>query len=192
MRLRLRHAFPFVVTPVGPFDAKHRLTSPTAVAAPSLRFRPDPSEVSPLSGWACPALAGPICLITRQHSLSPTLLYPLHHPPSLRSGYRLAAGRMGLTLLSNVEMRMGRLRPIIRRVTVPPSSTDPIDEPTHVPFWPRPVSTFGRFMMTDLNHGHSLAFSLPSSAGPLPDWCFQNEAVVPEASHVGLLRRMSG
>src|SRR4051794_9362826 len=71
IRLRLRHAFPFVVTPVGPFDAKHRLTSPTAVAAPSLRFRPDPSEVSPLSGWVFPALAGPICPVTRQHSLSP-------------------------------------------------------------------------------------------------------------------------
>jgi hypothetical protein len=119
---------------------------------------------------------------------------PLPPPPfpSLRSGYRLAAGRVGLTLLSNVEMRMGRLRPIVRWVTVPPSSMGPIDEPTHVPFWPRPVSTFGRFMMTDLNHGRSLAFSLPSSAGPLPDRCFQIEAVVPGASHVGLLRRMSG
>jgi len=57
---------------------------------------------------------------------------------------------MGLTLLSNVETRMGRLHPIVRRVTVPPSSTVPIDEPTRVPFWRRPVSTFGRFSMTDL------------------------------------------
>src|SRR3954454_24761181 len=55
-----------------------------------------------------------------------------------------------------------------------------------------PVSTFGRFMMTDLNHGRSLAFSLPSSAGPRPDRCFQSKAVVPGASHVGLLLRMSG
>ena len=192
IRLRLRHALPFLVTPVGPFDARHRLTSPTAVAAPSLRFRRDPSEVCTLSGWVCPALAGPICFITKQHSLSPTLLYPLRRPPSLRSGYRLVAGRVGLTLLSNVEMRMGRLRPIVRRVMVPPSSTLPIDEPTRMPFWPRPVSTFGRFSMTDLNHGRSLAFSLPSSAGPRPDWCFQSKAVVPGASHVGLLRRMSG
>ena len=192
VRLRLRHARPFLVTPVGPFDAKHRLTSPTAVAAPSLRFRRDPSEVSPLSGWVCPALAGPICPVTRQHSLSPTLLYPLRHPPSLRLGYRLAAGRVGLTLLSNVETRMGRLRPVVRRVTVPPSSTATIDEPTRMPFWPRPVSTFGRFSMTDLNHGRSLTFSLPSSAGPRPDRCFQSKAVVPGASHVGLLRRMSG
>src|ERR1700712_1633462 len=145
VRLRLRHALPSLVTPVGPFDAKHRLTSPTAVAAPSLRFRRDPSEVCTLSGWVFPTLAGPICPITGQRSLSPTLLYPLHHPPSLRSGYRLAAGRMGLTLLSNVEMRMGRLRPVVRRGTVPPSSTAPPDEPTRMPFWLRPISTFGRF-----------------------------------------------
>src|SRR3954464_12186078 len=192
MRLRLRHAFPFVVTPVGPFDAKHRLTSPTAVAAPSLRFRPDPSEISLLSGLVFPPLPGPFCPVKRQHSLSPTLLYPLRHPPSLRAGYRLAAGRVGLTLLSNVDTRMGRLRPVVRRVTVPPSSTATIDEPTRMPFWPRPVSTFGRFSMTDLNHGRSLAFSLPFSAGPRPDWCFQSKAVVPGASHVGLLFRMSG
>ena len=99
---------------------------------------------------------------------------------------------MGLTLLSNVERRMGRLRPIVRRVFVPPSSVLAADEPTRVPFWLRPVSTFGRLPMTDLNHGRSHAFSLPSSAGPLPDWCFQIEAVVPEASHVGLLLGMSG
>jgi hypothetical protein len=101
-------------------------------------------------------------------------------------------GRMGLTLLSNVERRMGRLRPIVRRVFVPPSSVLAADEPTRVPFWLRPVSTFGRLRMTDLNHGRSHAFSLPSSAGPLPNWCFQIEAVVPEASHVGLLLGMSG
>src|SRR5690242_4422058 len=27
--------------------------------------------------------------------------------------------------------------------------------------------------MTDFDNGRSLAFSLPSSAGPPPDWCFQ-------------------
>ncbi len=121
---------------------------------------------------------------------------PLPPPPSppLRSGYRhlTAAGRMGLTLLSNVEKRMGRLRPIVRRVVSPPSSRVPLDEPTRMPFWPRPVSTFGRSWMTDLNHGRSLAFSLPSSARPPPAWCCQIEAVVPGASHVGLLLRMSG
>ena len=87
---------------------------------------------------------------------------------------------------------MGRLRPIVRRVFGPPSSVLAADEPTRVPFWLRPVSTFGRLRITDLNRGRSRAFSLPSSAGPLPDWCFQIEAVVPEASHVGLLLGMSG
>src|SRR3954449_2928108 len=43
-----------------------------------------------------------------------------------------------------------------------------------------------------VNHGRSLTFSLPSSAGPRPDWCFQSKAIVLGASHVGLLRRMSG
>jgi len=41
--------------------------------------------------------------------------------------------------LSNVEMRMGRLRPIVRRVMLPPSSRVPLDEPTRVPFWLRPA-----------------------------------------------------
>src|SRR5690348_10976082 len=63
VRLRLRHALAVLVTPVGPFDARHRLTSPTAVVVPSLRFRRDPSEVCTLSGWVFPALAGPICFI---------------------------------------------------------------------------------------------------------------------------------
>ena len=121
---------------------------------------------------------------------------PLPPPPSppLRSGHRrlTATERVGLTLLSNAERRMGRLRPIVRRVTSPPSSRVPLDEPTRAPFWPRPISTFGRSWMTDLNHGRSLAFSLPSSAGPPPAWCCQIEAVVPGASDVGSLLRLSG
>ena len=87
---------------------------------------------------------------------------------------------------------MGRLRPIVRRELMSPSSVLAADDPPRVPFWRRPVSTFGRLPMTDLNIGRSLAFSLPSSAGPLPGWCSQIEAVVPEASYVGLLLRMSG
>src|SRR4051794_30847282 len=122
--------------------------------------------------------------------------HPLPPPPSpsLRSGYRglAATGRVGLTLLSKVEKRMGRLRPIVRRVMMPPSSKVPIDDPTRMPFWRRPVSTFGRFSMTDLDHGRSLAFSLPSSAGPPPEWCSRIVAVVPGASYGGLLLRMSG
>src|SRR5690349_9858182 len=79
---------------------------------------------------------------------------PLPPPPSppLRSAYRHLAvtGRMGLTLLSNGEIRMGRLRPIVRRVLLPPSPIAALGEPTRVPFWLRPVSTFGRLTVTDL------------------------------------------
>ena len=68
---------------------------------------------------------------------------------------------------------MGRLRPIVRRELMSPSSVLAADDPTRVPFWRRPVSTFGRLRMTDLDNGRSLAFSLPSSAGPPPEWCSQ-------------------
>ena len=81
---------------------------------------------------------------------------------------------------------------MVRRVALPPSSVLTPDDSTRVPFWRRPDSTFGRLPMTDLNNGRSLSFSLPSSAGPPPDWCSQIRAVVPEASHVGLLLRTSG
>jgi hypothetical protein len=64
---------------------------------------------------------------------------------------------------------MGRLRPPVRRVTVPPSPMSALDEPTRMPFWLRSVSTFGRLMITDLNNGRSLPFSLPSSASSLSD-----------------------
>src|SRR4051812_33925700 len=164
------------------------LTSPSVKAS---------SLIAPLTGSLRPFGLG----IPARAALSPPLqrsLRFLRHPlppppsPSLRSEYRrlAATGRVGLTLLSTVERRMGRLRPIVRRVLVPPSSRVPIDDP--MPFWLRPVSTFGRFSITDLDNGRSLAFSLPSSAGPPPDWCSQIVAVVPEASHGGLLLRMSG
>ena len=168
------------------------LTSPSVEASSLIAPLRPAGSLHPF-GLGIPALA----------ALSPPLqrsLRFLRHPlppppsPSLRSEYRrlAATGRVGLTLLSNVERRMGRLRPIVRRVLVPPSSRVPIDDPTRMPFWLRPVSTFGRFSMTDLDNGRSLAFSLPSSAGPPPDWCSQIVAVVPGASHVGLLLRMSG
>ena len=142
-----------------------RLTSPSVEASSLIApLRPAGSPF----GLGIPALA----------ALSPPLqrsLRFLRHPlppppsPSLRSGYRrlAATGRVGLTLLSNVEKR--RLRPIVRRVLVPPSSRVPIDDP--MPFWLRPVSTW--FSITDLDNGRSLAFSLPSSAGPPPEWCSQ-------------------
>ena len=152
----------------GPFSLRC-LTSPS-VEAPSFiaPLRPAGSPFGPgISAFA--ALSPPL-----QRSLR-FLRHPLPPPssPSLRSGYRrlAAPGRVGFTLLSNVEKR--RLRPIVRRVLVPPSSKVPIDDPTRMPFWLRPVSTFGRLRMTDLDNGRSLAFSLSSSAGPPPDWCSQ-------------------
>src|SRR4051794_40549221 len=154
----------------GPFSLR-RLTSPSVEA---------PSFIAPLrpAGSLRPFRLG----IPAVAALSPPLqrsLRFLRHPlppppsPSLRLGYRrlAATGRVGLTLLSNVERR--RLRPIVRRVLVPPSPRVPIDDP--MPFWPRPVSTFGRFWITDLDS--SLAFSLPSSARPPPEWCSQIMAV---------------
>jgi hypothetical protein len=167
-----------------------RLTSPSVEASsPIAPLRPAGSlHPFRLGLPALAALSPPL-----QRSLR-FLRHPLPPPPSpsLRLEYRRVAGRVGLTLLSTVERRMGRLRPIVRRVMSPPSSRVPIDDPTRMPFWPRPASTFGRFSITDLNHGRSLAFSPSSSAGPPPDWCFQIRAVVPGASYGGLLLRMSG
>src|SRR3954454_96239 len=104
------------------------------------------AEVSPLSGRVSPRHRGPIRPITGRLSLAPPFLYPLRHPPPLRSGYRrlAATGRVGLTLLSNGERRMGRLRPLVRRVMVPPSPMSELDEPTRMPFWLRPVRWDGR------------------------------------------------
>src|SRR4051794_41049165 len=119
------------------------------------------AEVSPLSGRVSPRHRGPIRPITGRLSLAPPFLYPLRHPPPLRSGYRrlAATGRVGLTLLSNGEMRMGRLRPLVRRVMVPPSPMSELDEPTRMPFWLRPTSTFGRLQLIRQSHTRNQALS---------------------------------
>src|SRR4051812_19175596 len=133
------------------------------------------AEVCALSGRVSPRRRGPVHPITGWPSLAPPFLYPLRH--LLPCGRNTAAfrrvGRVGLTLLSDLEKRMGRLRLIVRRGLMSPSSVMAADDPPRVPFWRRPVSTFGRLPMTNLDNGRSLAFSLPSSAGPPPDWCFQ-------------------
>src|SRR5215208_6160740 len=180
--------------PLAGLFGSHRLTSPAISSSARLPCRRDHGGSQHPFGSGIPSSPRPYPPYYRAaFACSASPLPPPPSPP-LRSGYRrlAATGRVGLTLLSNGERRMGRLRPIVRRVIVPPSSRVPIDDPTRVPFWPRPVSTFGRFSMTDLNHGRSLAFSRPSSARPPPDWCSQIVAVVPGASHVGLLLRMSG
>src|SRR3954470_16156174 len=62
--------------------------------------------------------------------LAPALLYPLRHHPPLRSGFRLATGRVGLTLLPKGELRPGRLRPFVRRELMSPSPVARSGDPT--------------------------------------------------------------
>src|SRR4051812_13741092 len=161
-----------------------------------LPARSSQSEPDIESGHAPTGKKGLIPSLTHYRAAFACSAVPLPPPPSppLRSGYRrfAAAGRVGLTLLSNEEMRMGRLRPLVRRVTVPPSSTEGDRRTDPHAFWLRPISTFGRLLVTDLDDGRSLAFSHSSSARPPPDWCSQIVAVIPGASYVGLLLRMSG
>src|SRR3954449_12268638 len=108
----------------------HRLTSPAIQALHVFPTVETMAEVCTLSGRVSPACAGPIRPITGRPSLAPALLYPLRHRPSLRSGFRLATGRVGLTLLPEGEIRPGRLRPFVRRELVSPSPVVPSGDPT--------------------------------------------------------------
>src|SRR5688572_33167030 len=108
-----RTEHPILVSPYG------RLSTPVLV---QLALSPS-VEASSLIAPLRPA-GSPFRLdIPARAALSPPLqrsLRFLRHPlppppsPSLRLGYRrlVATGRVGLTLLSTVERRMGRLRPI--------------------------------------------------------------------------------
>ena len=167
-----------------------RLTSPS-VEAPSFIAPLRPAGSRPFrAGY--PRCRGPVSAITAEPSLSPA-----SSTPSAISFLAVGIpspcsdGTSGAYPVVQCGEADGGLRPIVRRVLVPPSSRVPIDDPTRMPFWLRPVSTFGRFSITDLDNGRSLAFSLPSSAGPPPEWCSQIMAVVPRASYGGLLLRMS-
>src|SRR3954451_17469627 len=171
----------------------HRLTSPAIQALHVFPTVETMAEVSTLSGRVSPRHRGPIRPITGRPSLAPPFLYP-SAIPSLAVGIPPPRGDGTSGAYPVVQWREaggGRLRPLVRRGTVPPWPMSALDEPTRMPFWLRPVSTFGRLMITDLDNGRSLAFSRPSSARPPPDWCSQIMAVVPGASHVGLLLRMS-
>src|SRR4051812_22048726 len=171
----------------------YRLTSPAIPSFARLPNRRDHGGSQPPFGSGIPSLPRPYPPHYRAAFACSAVPLPPPPSPSLRSGYRrfAAVGRVGLTLLSNGEIWMGRLRPLVRRVTVPPSSTAEDRRTDPRAFWLRPISTFGRLWVTDLDHGRSLAFSRSSSARPPPDWCSQIVAVVPRASHVGLLLRMS-
>src|SRR3954447_4039404 len=172
----------------------HRLTSPVIPGSARLPNRRDHGGSQPPFGSGIPSSPRPYPPHYRAAFACSTAPLPPPPSPPLRSGYRrlAAAGREGPTLVSHGERRMGRLRPLVRRVLVAPSPMSELDEPTRMPFWLRPISTLGRLQLTDLDNGRSLAVSHPSSARPPPDWCSQIVAVVPGASYVGLLLRMSG
>src|SRR3954447_10432527 len=148
----------------------HRLTSPVILGSARLPNRRDHGGSQPPFGSGIPSSPRPYPPHYRAAFACSAAPLPPPPSPPLRSGYRrlAAAGRVGLTLLSNGERRMGRLRPIVRRVTMPPSSTARNRRTNPHALWLRPVSTFGRSAMTDLNNGRSLAFSHPSSARPPP------------------------
>jgi hypothetical protein len=168
------------LTPVGLFGS-HRLTSPIGSGVQTLRFRRDPPEVCALSGRVSPALAGPIPAITAGPSLAPALLYPLRRHPSSRSGFHLAVGRMGLTLLPEGELRPGRLRPLVRRELLSPSPVGSSSDPTRLPFWSRPPASWACRMLRTFD-GRSLALSLPVSARADPDRGSQASAHCPRRS----------
>lgn len=78
------------------------------------------------------------------------ILYPLARPPSSRSGYRpCRAGAVGLTQLIEIEMRRGEAG-LYSPVGHPGAAAGKgrSDGPSHVAFWLRPVSLFGRFGVT--------------------------------------------
>ena len=121
------------------------------------------------------------------------ILYPLARPPSSRSGYRPhRAGAVGLTQLIEIEMRRGEAG-LYSPVGHPGAAAGKArsDGPSHVAFWLRPVSLFGRFGVTSPASLHVLQPStsplaaLRLEAGRAAD-------VVPGASHLGSPRSMSG
>jgi hypothetical protein len=132
------------------------------------------AEVCTLSGRVSPRRRGPIRPITGRPSLAPPFLYPLRHP--LPCGRDTAASRDGtsgaypVVQCGEADGEAASYSPAGHGATVVEASnrrSDPhaLLAPACQHLWPVP--------MTDLNHGRSLAFSLPSSAGPPPDWCFQ-------------------
>lgn len=96
------------------------------------------------------------------------ILYPLARPPSLRSGYHPQVGTVGLTQLIAMEMRRGEagLYSPVGHASVA-AGKDRSGGPSHIAFWLRPVSLFGRFGVTSpvSLHIHS-AFHVSPSLGP--------------------------
>src|SRR5215203_6133908 len=103
----------------------HRLTSPAIPSSARLPNRRDHGGSQPPFGSGIPSSSRPYPPHYRAAFACSAAPLPPPPSPPLRSGYHrlIATGRVGLTLLSNGERWMGRLRPVVRRVLLPPSST---------------------------------------------------------------------
>jgi hypothetical protein len=126
------------------------------------------------------AFSGILCLLAR--------------PPSLRSGYHPKVGAMRFTQLIGMEMRHGEVGPY-SPVGHPGAAAgkDSSGGPSHTAFRrQRPVSLFGRFGVTSPETGlHVLQPSMSPLATTRPE-AGRPFGVVPGASHLELLRSMSG
>lgn len=101
------------------------------------------------------------------------ILYPLARPPSSRSGYRpCGAGTVGLTQLIEIEMCRGEAG-LNSPVGHPGAAAGKArsDGPSHVAFWLRPVSLFGRFGVTSPTSLHlRSAFHVSPGRAPPRGW----------------------
>ena len=92
------------------------------------------------------------------------ILYPLTHPPSLRSGYHPEVGAVGFTqliVLDKLHGETGLFDPVGHPGAA--AGRNRSDGPSHIAFWLRPVSLFGRFGVTS---PASLQFLQPSMSSP--------------------------
>jgi hypothetical protein len=128
----------------------------------------NPPEVSSLSGRASPYPAD-----YRPAFAFSGILYPLARPPSSRSGYRpCGAGAVGLTQLIEIEIRRGEAG-LYSPVGHPRAAVGKgrSDGPSHVAFWLRPVSLFGRFGVTSPASLHvRSAFHVSPGRAPPRGW----------------------
>ena len=122
------------------------------------------------------------------------ILCPLARLPSLRSGYHSKVGAVGFTQLIGMEMRHGEVGPS-SPVGHPGVAAGKARSggPSHTAFrQQQPVSLFGRFGVTSPETGlHVLQPSMSPLATTHRE-AGRSFGVVPGASHLELLRSMSG
>src|SRR3954453_16534326 len=119
------------------------------------------AEVGALSGRVSPACAGPIRPITGRPSRAPALLYPLRHHPPLRSGFRLATGRVGLTLLPKGGLQgggaTGAAAPCRPAGVGVPVASSAIWRSDPLTFWSRPPASWACFTVTAFGRAFACA-----------------------------------